>query len=72
MKLSYKISISNLNSVEYVITSLNNINSINVEVQYKSPVEPVLEITVPDDIESSDILMLGSLIGSMQTESLFN
>jgi hypothetical protein len=72
MIIDYKISIPSMHSMEYVVTSLNNINSISAEVEYKSPVEPVLKITVPDDITNSDILILGSLIGSLQTEALYN
>ena len=69
LTLTYPIGIINLGSRNTVVETLTKVGFICNLIQV-SPVKYNLVITAPADMNPEDILSLGSLIGSIQTEAL--
>jgi hypothetical protein len=68
--IKYQIGLVNLNSVDSIVETLNNLPDVNCTIEEKKITSAVLSISIDDNCTSEDILALGSLIGIVQASRL--
>ena len=69
MTVTYVIGVTALSAADKIAIQLLE-RGIPVKVEEKNPVQLLLHIEVPDDATFKDVLMLGALVGSIETGAL--
>lgn len=68
--ITHTIGLINLNSVDDVVNTLNSLPKTKCTIKEKNITSIVLSIFIDEELTYEDVLSLGTLIGSIQTNSL--